>query len=229
MDATHSPEASAPDLSPIGTETSVFGPLQDDEADVFARFEAHSPDGWSAVGTLGLDEKSGIYIRSIEVLPSQPAQHPGVTSTILRQIPTGAILAAANAYRTSFENLSATFPRVEHPRGPQPGRAPLTDAQLAEVAVRYLLETAPGKPRGAIQRIAKQMGKPPATISRWVMRARADGWLGPAVPGREGAEQGPKITIIAEGPADAALLRRLLNGEWANILYAGRDLKPIAE
>jgi len=75
----------------------------------------------------------------------------------------------------------------------QPGRAPLPDELLQQVAEGYLTESAPGKPRGAVKRLAQQLGRSENTVSRWVARARKDEWLGPGRQGHEGASPGPRL------------------------------------
>lgn len=87
------------------------------------------------------------------------------------------------------------------PAKPQPGRAPLPDELLQQVAEGYLAESGPGKPRGAVKRLAEQLGRPEATVSRWVSRARKDGWLGPGRQGHEGAEPGPKLLAARSHPS----------------------------
>jgi hypothetical protein len=159
-----------------------------------AGFTYRSPDGWTATGSVVRTRRRGVVISDVAIQgPADEEGAPGaVTSTALREIPTGEIVAAAMA--------SGHLPEYEHaqPAAPsepkrQPGRQPLSDDLLRDVAVRYLAETASGQPRGAVQRLAEHYDKPAQTVSRWVMRARADGWLGPAVPGREGGEPGPRL------------------------------------
>lgn len=96
--------------------------------------------------------------------------------------------------RTADEILSAGAPQR-----PQPGRAPLPDELLRQVAEGYILENAPGKPRGAVKRLAEQLGRSENTVSRWVARARKDGWLGPGRQGHEGAEPGPRLIAARSG------------------------------
>lgn len=86
----------------------------------------------------------------------------------------------------------------------QPGRAPLPDELLYQVAEGYLAEAAPGKPRGAVKRLAQQLGRSENTVSRWVARARKDGWLGPGRQGHEGAEPGPRLVAKRSGTDTAA-------------------------
>lgn len=97
--------------------------------------------------------------------------------------------------KTADQIISASTPQKS-----QPGRAPLPDELLHQVAEGYLAEAAPGKPRGAVKRLAQQLGRSENTVSRWVARARKDGWLGPGRQGHEGAEPGPRLLDVrAEG------------------------------
>lgn len=173
-------------------------PLPDDDWDRrTAAFLYSSPDGWTASGTVTRTRRRGVIISELTFHGgAEDEGEPGpVTSSALRQLPTGDIIATAmrSDALPPYEHAVEPVPREEKR---QPGRQPLTDELLVEVATRYLAETGPSKPRGAVQRLAEQMGKPPATISRWLMRARADGWLGPAVPGREGGEAGPRLISL---------------------------------
>ena len=165
-------------------------------------FRYDSAEGWAATGTVTRTRRRGVIITEIAFEGSaEDDGAPGpVTSTALRQLPTGDILATAMR--------SELLPPYEYetpppPREPRPsGRAPLTEELIREVAEVYLRESAPGKPRGALQRVAEHFDKPVPTASRWVQRARADGWLGPAIPGREGGEPGPRLTLAATLTAD---------------------------
>ncbi len=86
-------------------------------------------------------------------------------------------------------------PAVTDRRG---GRAALTDDLLRDIAVRYLIETLPGQPPGAMKRMSARFGRPEETIRTWVGRARRDGWLGPSVKGRAGAEPGPRLQLSVD-------------------------------
>lgn len=159
-----------------------------------ADFTFISGEGWSAHGLL-VRTARGIVIHEIRVVAGydEDGDPVSVTSSILRRIPTGEIIAAAIASERLPEPDTAEAQLRDRAREKrQPGRQPLSDELLLAVADGYLFETSPGRGRGAIQRLADHLGKPAPTVSRWVMRARTDGWLGPAVPGREGAEPGPK-------------------------------------
>lgn len=205
MHASPSHEPSRPHDGPQETHILISPPQPSDNDRVIARFASEHPDGWKAHGAISRTWR-GLAITQLEVVPwIEVDNEPGhITSSLLRQIPTGAILAAAQSAVAQPE----TSP-TERPEKRQPGRQPLSDELLLAVADGYLLETSPGRGRGAIGRLAERMGKPAPTVSRWVMRARADGWLGPAVPGREGAEPGAKY-INAVG---AKMVGRALD-EW---------------
>ncbi len=49
--------------------------------------------------------------------------------------------------------------------------------------------------RGPVQRLADELGEPSKRqkIASWVARARREGWLTSAVPGRAGADPGPRL------------------------------------
>lgn len=113
-----------------------------------------------------------------EVL-SEPMHAPGSRVTI----------------QTADQILSSSAPQRS-----QPGRAPLPDELLRQVSEGYIAESAPGKPRGAVKRLAQQLGRSENTVSRWVARARKDGWLGPGRQGHEGAEPGPRLLDARSRP-----------------------------
>ena len=165
-----------------------------------AGFVYRSPDSWTAVGNVVRTRRRGVVISDVAIQgPADEDGAPGaVTSTALREIPTGEIVAAAMAsgHLPEYEYTQPVAP-VEPKR--QPGRQPLSSELLQDVALRYIAESLPGRPRGTVQRLAEHYDKPVQTISRWVMRARRDAWLGPAVPGREGGEPGQRL-IAEVGP-----------------------------
>jgi hypothetical protein len=161
------------------------------QAGVVCHFFHDDDEGWTAQGTVSRNDQGLLGISRIEVTPP-----PGgtINARVLRAIPTGRIIdfviERAHELGVPYEPSEPLPPKHEPGR---PGRAPLSDDLLRDVAERYLAETGPDKPRGAVQRLAKHFGQQSGTVSRWVWRARKDGWLGPAVPGREGAEPGPRL------------------------------------
>ena len=130
-------------------------------------------------------------ISRLEVRPIEGGS--GVTAGMLRSIPVGAILAAHYADLAAVAAAPCAPPPINETRPRRSGRAPLTQELLRDVAVAYIEENAPGKPVGAMKRIATRFGKPEETIRNWVTRARRDGWLGPSVKGRAGAAPGPLL------------------------------------
>jgi hypothetical protein len=153
----------------------------------------YTGDGWTATGSVSRTSQ-GLVISHLEVDPDE--EGTGITTAMLRDVPTRKILSSARW----IQSLALRHPAVRADQEQMPtlaspveGRAPITDEFLRRVALDYLEETAPGKPRGAISRLTKRYGKSTPTVSRWVGKAREAGWLGPAVPGREGGEPGPRM------------------------------------
>jgi hypothetical protein len=170
-----------------------------------AAFTYSSPEGWTATGTVTRTRRRGVVISEIafHARLEEDGAPGAVTSSDLRKAPTGEIVAAAmRSPELPPYEYEQPAPPVSSDDRPRPGRVPITDGQLREIAVLYLEETAPGKPRGAIKRIAERKGMSTPTVGRWVMRAREAGWLGPAVPGREGGEPGARLVITADLTAD---------------------------
>lgn len=155
-------------------------------------FTHRGAEGWTASGTITRTFK-GLVIQHLEVDPA--ARNESVTAQILRKIPLGEILADAAASRPVVDavaKLLLAAPAEPVPEDvPRPGRAPLADDLLMRIAVGYLVELQAGK--GAVKRLAEVQGESPATISRWLHRARQRGWLAAASQGREGGEPGPRL------------------------------------
>lgn len=153
------------------------------------RFEYKHETGWIASGEVS-GGTSALSVSKLEVRPA-PGRS-GVTASMLRKVPVGEILLAATV---NASRAIGAVPEVfeDEPVRRRPGRAPLTARLLREVAVLYIAENAPGKPSGAMKRVADHFGKPEQTMRNWVKRARRDGWLGPSVKGRTGALPGPRL------------------------------------
>ncbi len=178
----------------------------------FADFRYAVAD-WTARGVVSRSTQ-GLVISHIEI--DSGGDGAGITITMLRDVPVRAILARAQSLMAAVlihPAFRSPGPGPSEPVKPQPGRAPLTDDFLRDIALEYLAETAPGKPRGAIGRLAKLRNKPTPTVSRWVGRTREAGWLGPAVPGREGAEPGPRLLAIGPGAIAAAIAEHMTEAE----------------
>lgn len=206
MDASPSSDAE-PDPAESG-RVHITSLPDDDWHRRRAAFTYSSPEGWTATGTVTRTRRRGIVITEIAFqAPVDEEGEPGaVTSAALRQVPTGEIIATAirSGCLPPYEEQPPSVPAAVEPK-PQPGRAPITDGQLREIAELYLEETAPGKPRGAIKRIAERKDMSTPTVGRWVGRARDAGWLGPAVPGREGGEPGPRLLPFISIPGASSL------------------------
>ncbi len=155
-------------------------------------------DGWTASGTIKRTPQ-GLVVSRLEITPDEDG--PGITMPMLRSVPVREILAEARWLNALVARHPAArrrgSPDLPTLASPPVGRAPITDEFLRRVALDYLDETAPGQPRGAISRLTTKYGKSTPTVSRWVGKARDAGWLGPAVPGREGGEPGPRLLARA--------------------------------
>lgn len=79
-------------------------------------------------------------------------------------------------------------------------RRRLDDEFLRDVAVAYL-QTLEHAPRRPVQHLAELLQKPRQRIASWIARARRDEWLTPAVPGKAGADPGPRLIEWLEAQA----------------------------
>jgi hypothetical protein len=201
MDASDTPAGETD--SAAEAHITITPPLPGDSERVTGRFRCEAPDDWVASGVLSRTWR-GLAITELTVEPwIEVDNEPGhITSKLLRKIPTGAIIAAAQSAGLAGDTAVPVEPPA--PKR-QPGRQPLSDELLRGIAEAYLRETAPGMPRGSITRLAEQYGKPKPMIARWVMRARGDGWLGPAAPGREGGEPGPRLRGYRAVPGEVQI------------------------
>jgi hypothetical protein len=192
----------------LATEVKATG-----DPHVFAFDCTPAVGDWSASGT-ARRAPTGLIITSLQVNAGESAQS-GVTGNLLRKVPVGEILnhVRADVARLSPPETEADTQQQRAPR--RGGRAALSSDLLRSVAVAYLSETRPDKPAGALQRLATEFGRPEGTIRTWLARARADGWLGPSVKGRAGAEPGP-------------LLRDLTAAEYTRIYSAQMTLEDQA-
>ncbi|GAA1557007.1 hypothetical protein [Streptomyces globosus] len=192
--------------------TSFQEPTEAEAACGVVRKFAKGGTDWRANGDVSRGPQ-GLVITRLEVRPYGDAG-ASVTSRMLRDVPVGAILDDVR-YHLAVEELKGT-PTVgpitstvftgqtptrtadeiiaaSSPAKAAPGRAALPDELMQAVAEGYIAESAPGKSRGAVKRLAVALGRPEATVSSWVVKARRDGWLGPGAAGREGAEPGPRL------------------------------------
>ncbi|MCX4557965.1 hypothetical protein OHA02_17355 [Streptomyces phaeochromogenes] len=216
------PHADEPEPQLPRATTLVHPTPEEAEKGVVGHFEQNG-DGWTAAGTVTRGPQ-GLAITRLEIIPGKPGDAVGasVTSRLLRDVPVGAILDTVRQWvafneamasaggdgvamvfsgptRTADEIIAASTPAE-----PRPGRAALPDELMRAIAEGYIAESAPGKPRGAVKRLAEALDRPEQTVSRWVVRARKEGWLGPGAAGREGAEAGPRLVAHVTAERDAA-------------------------
>jgi len=165
---------------------------------VVATFECKPRnDEWAVTGDITRNTQ-GLVISRLELLSTDPAGN-GVTGGLLRRIQVSDILHVARAHvalAVQAEREGSAYPVA--PSGPRSGgRGALSDELLRSVAVAYLAETSPGRPAGAVKRIATEFDRPEETVRSWIARARKAGWLGPSVKGRAGAEPGPRLRDLS--------------------------------
>lgn len=186
--------------------TNLDKPPPNDVSDKAVWVTTISPDGdtsaatfkcaprsgeWSAAGDIARGPQ-GLTISRVEVISTSPN---GVTGSVLRKIQVGEILNSVRAtIARASQGAGEPSPEARRSQGTRSGgRAGLSDQLLRDVAVAYLAGTAPGQPPGAVKRMAEELGRPEETVRTWIGRARRDGWLGPGVKGRAGAEPGPRL------------------------------------
>jgi hypothetical protein len=152
----------------------------------------------SGEGTL---EHAVVIIESVTVASAAPG---GLTTTAFRSVPLGELRADV------FRELLAVGRHVvlvdepgeaqqEGATPPGPGRPALADAWYRRVAESYLraLEEGAESPVTAVRaELAEHLDRPDlsrATVAGWIRKARKGGWLSAAIPGRAGAEPGPRL------------------------------------
>lgn len=167
---------------------------------VVATFECKPRnDEWAVTGDITRNTQ-GLVISRLELLSKDPAGN-GVTGGLLRRIAVSDILHVARAHvalavQAEGERDGPVY-AVPPSKPRSGGRGALSDELLRSVAVAYLAETAPGRPTGAVKRIATEFERPEETVRSWIARARKAGWLGPSVKGRAGAEPGPRLRDLS--------------------------------
>ncbi|MFC8408554.1 hypothetical protein ACFUG9_34065 [Streptomyces griseoincarnatus] len=197
-------------ISAVADRAAAVDPT---EGTVVATFECRpTSDEWLATGDITRGSQ-GLVISRLELQSQDPAGN-GITASLLRRMQIGDILHTARAV-TARAAQSDDAPAMEYPprRTRSGGRSALSDELLRSVAVSYLGETAPGRPAGAVKRMAKEFDRPEETVRSWIARARKAGWLGPSVKGRAGAEPGP-------------LLRDLTPEEFSRVFPEGYQAPP---
>ncbi|TSB31877.1 hypothetical protein [Streptomyces benahoarensis] len=128
-------------------------------------------------------------LAAITAVPADPGKT--LSAAQIKSIPTGALLAAVQSL-LGIERQAADSGEMSASTPSRRTRAG-SDDLLRELAEVYLEETAPGRPRGHLDRIAVRLGWPKNTVSTRLARARKQGWLGPAINGRAGSDPGPRL------------------------------------
>ncbi|QIY95872.1 hypothetical protein HEP87_19835 [Streptomyces sp. S1D4-11] len=208
------PPTDGPDEVHISAIADPAAAAEQREGAVVATFQCRPTSGeWLAHGDITRGAQ-GLVISRVE-LQALNLTGNGITGSLLRRIQVGDVLhLARSVVARAAQSAEAPAP-VESPekRSRSGGRSALSEDLLRSVAVAYLAETAPGRPAGAVKRMAVQFDRPEETVRGWVARARKAGWLGPSVKGRAGAEPGP-------------LLRDLTPEEFGRIFPEGYDAPP---
>ena len=128
---------------------------------VVATFECRPRnDEWEVVGDVARNEQ-GLVISRLE-LTAKDLSGSGVTGGLLRRIQVSDILHVARAHvalAVHGETGAPVFPETSG-KSRSGGRSALRDELLRSVAVAYLAETAPGRPTGAVKRMAQEFDRP---------------------------------------------------------------------
>lgn len=169
---------------------------EDAIAGIAARFEYRDDEQAVTVRGVAKRGERGLTIARLEIEPD----NEDVTAGLTRRIQTGELLTQLRSAIPPPENVA--IPSKPMSSGRLGGCPPLTDDHMRNVASAYLEETR-GRAPGAMKRMADRFERPEETIRTWVARARRDGWLGPSVRGRAGAEPGP-LLLAAKRKADVA-------------------------
>ena len=122
--------------------------------------------------------------------------HEPLTTSVLRDLPVGSWMAADRRRmwnRVAWEQHRTGLTRKDRDRlrrqriavgKATAGRPKVTDELLAEVAEVYRDANSHGS--APTQAVADYFQRPRSTAAKWVQRARAEGFLGPAVERRAG-------------------------------------------
>lgn len=197
--------------------------LEEPDASGHRDFSYVEPGAGLHISGTAATSPSPYRITRLEITP--PDEDSGLTASVMKHVSLGALTASLNSL-LSMERAEQALAEAQRLSGATPtataslirrtidylgevasteleppkrhgGREPLTDELLRDVAVTYLEETAPGKPKKPLERMAAKYDKPEETVRTWVARARKAGWLGPALRGRAGAEPGPRLLADA--------------------------------
>ncbi|MEU6244837.1 hypothetical protein [Streptomyces sp. NPDC047024] len=175
-----------PEPDPASGTVRFSAPTKQDQPAVALRFSWSGTDS-DVSGDISRGD-AGLAITRVEVNSRLPA---GITHQLVRKIPLGEILALGRAHLAALEVPADVRPA---PTPLPPGRVLMTPELLREVAQAYIEESGPGKDRAVFQRLEARFQRPKGTLRTWIAKARDEGWLGPAVQGRGGAEPGPRLS-----------------------------------
>lgn len=172
--------------------------------DVVLAVEATSEE-WAARWTVA-KQGGSLVVRSLHLEPLSPGTPTGgITSDLLRDLSPAAALAAAYTGPEEagpFHRIIADFhARERETRGPQEeperrsraGRPPVSEQELAQVALAYLAELKRG--RGVTARLVERLGMPEGTVRDRIRMCRDPqrGLLTPTKQGQRGGGPGPRL------------------------------------
>lgn len=185
-------------------------------------FEAFTPDGlWALRGFLDVLD-GHLVVSELYVAATGTTPPLGITSSTLRSIPIGRILATGQQRVQGGESLELVLGMLEkagalsgelHRRTSdvadkaaaaaktpdrKRGRPGRPDQHYRMVAVAYLKLQEQGAGRGILLKLAGELGQPRDTVRDWVQGATKRGYLTPGTRGRAGRSPGPNLKTDTE-------------------------------
>lgn len=174
---------------------------------------------WCARGFFGQADEGRLTVLEITVWPSEDRPNPEVNVTLLREVSTLDLIAAAQSkvahdaewqkirkargWPTAGSEQAASLDRlagfVEGDHTKKGGRPGLGDDHFEHVARRYLELQEEHGSYGLLKRLAESEGRPRDTVRDWVHQARVRGFLTPGRAGVAGAGPGPRLLTHDEG------------------------------
>jgi hypothetical protein len=209
-----------------------LAPIPGENSSLVAQFTWEGEEDWWATGVMEVANKD-LVIRELTIF-ANPVRHlgrglteeswflktpsGGITSSTLRKVPVGRILAGAKAEFEDVETDLAIWEALGLPM-PSPeaqklardaaqkvlhsrlkrGRKGYPDDHYRRIAFAYLDLLKQGISRGILRSLATQEGKragravPVETVRDWVHQARLRGFLTKGSPGRAGGAPGPRL------------------------------------
>lgn len=190
----------------------------------FAGFELNVGPWWVTGKARIADGQLAIFELSIAPSPFElqsdrqmvsPAS--GVTSSVMREIPIGAILASIRRELMALPEIGKLGEKLGYPIRSSveaakafgvdgntkvgPGRKPQSDEELHEFALMALrLQSEDVK---SLRRsLADELGMPADTVRDWMRRARDRGFLASVSQGQRGVMPGPRLLVEGSGVGD---------------------------